>query len=289
VSPRHPSGMEPEQRRRQARASELMLAVAARLLGEARLARSFPVEEGALADFAARLAPELEPDEHIVLAAALPADLPRADFKVELDPPEPDAIGIGCRYGSHSDFGRLRLDGVLDEQGGSVGFGPTTPGSEVELSPLEQEVMQRAVAERREGGERPRFRGEEFRRARAVAPQPGNVVQVLAAELYGDGLIVRYTYDDPVDVGSPIPLHYYDLAGVEPPLDELIAEAEAAGGNLEPGIAVRDDLGTRYVHAGWGRGGVQVAHGEAQFTPAVPDAATRLIVSSYAGAVEVDL
>jgi len=49
MSPRRPGGIEPEQRRRQAHANELMLAVAMRLLGEARAASAFPTGDDALA------------------------------------------------------------------------------------------------------------------------------------------------------------------------------------------------------------------------------------------------
>ena len=86
-----------------------------------------------------------------------------------------------------------------------------------------------------------------------------------------------------------VPLEFYGLAGVEPPIEELVAAAEAEGGNLAPNISVRDDFGTEYLNAGGGEGGVEVAHGETYFTPAVPAAATRLVVSSYAGAIEVAL
>ncbi len=290
MSPLRRRGLDPEQRRRQARAEELLLAVAARLVGSARLTGGFPDAAG-VAAFAAALAPELEPDEHIVPPGKGWVDLPRGDYKVVLGEPERESIPCRCSYGSQSDFGRLRIDGAFEERGSGFGVSLDDPEHRVELSPLEQEVMRRVSEARREEGRagRPRFGGREFLRAIAVDPQPGATAQVLAVELYGDGLVVRFTYDDPIDVFSPVPLHYYELAGVEPPLEELLAEAEAEGGNLEPNLSVRDDLDTRYLWAGSGRGGVEVAHGEACFVPAVPAAATRLIVSSYAGAVEIDL
>jgi len=276
---------DPEQRRRDAHANELLLAVAARLLGEARLAGAFPTGERALADFAAEVSLELHADEHVLAGPDERADLPRDDFKVTLRDPRPDAVGISCWYGSQGDHGRLRIDGVLDEQGGSVGVRLDDATQRVELSPAEAEVMKLALARKREA-DRPRFRGEEFLRALPVEMQPGAAVQVLAVELYGDGLVVHYTYDDPVDVRPAIPFEYYDLAGVEPPLDELRAAAEAECGNLTPNITVTDDLGTAYLGGFAGEGGVEVVHGESRFTPAVPAGATRLIVSSYAGAVE---
>ena len=204
---------------------------------------------------------------------------------------ERDSVGLSCRYGAHSIFGRLRMDGVIDEGGFGVGVSFDDPEARVELSPVEQEVLTLAFAEKKEagGGTRSVFAGAEFLGALAVPPQTGAAVQILAVELYDDGLLVSFTYDDPVDVWNPVPLEYYDLAGVEPPIEALLAEAEAGGGNLAPNVSAADDLGTRYVWSGGGRGGVKVAHGETNFTPAVPAAATRLLVSSYAGTVEVDL
>ncbi len=291
MSARRVRGMDAEQRLRQARADELMLAVVARLLGEARLVRAFPTDPGEMAGFAGRIAPELEGDEHVVTAVEAAFELPRADYKVVIGEPRADVVRVSCRYDSFSEYGRLRIDGVLEEEGGSFGVGPGNPGRRVELTPLEQEVMNRAIAVKKEagGGTRPVFRGIEFLRALVARPQPGAAVRVLAVELYGDGLVVRYTYDDPVDVRPTVPLDFYDLAGVEPPLEALLAEAEAEGGNLAPGISLRDDVGTRYIWSGGGQSGVEVAQGESQFTPAVPADASRLVVSSYAGAIELDL
>jgi hypothetical protein len=282
---------DPEQQRKQARANELMLAVGARLLGEARLTGEFPTEDGELGSFVARLAPELEPDEHVVIDGGDDGDWPRSDYKVLIRAGEPDSVGLSCRYGSHFLFGRLRMDGVLDEGGFGVGVGGDDPAQRVELSPVEQEVLKLAFAAEKEarGGSRPVFGGAKFLRALAVPPQAGAAVQIVAVELYDDGLLVSFTYDDPVDVWNPVRLEHYDLAGIEPPIEAFLAEAEAAGGNLAPNISVSDDLGTRYVWSGGGHGGVSVAHGETNFTPAVPAAATRLVVSSYAGTVEVDL
>jgi hypothetical protein len=279
---------DPEQRRRDAHANELLLAVAARLLGEARLAGAFPTGERALADFAAELSLELAGDEHVLAGPDERADLPRDDYKVTLGDAEPDQIRVNCWYGSQGDHGTLRIDGVLDDQGSSYGVRFDDATQRVELSPAEEEVMKLAFARKREAG-RPHFRGEGFLRALPVEPQPDAAAQVLAVELYGDGLVVHYTYDDPVDVRPRIPFEYYELAGIEPPLDELRAAAEADGGNLAPNVTVTDDLGTAYLGGFAGEGGVEVVHGESRFTPAVPAEATRLVVSSYAGTVELRL
>jgi hypothetical protein len=296
MSPRRSGGIEPEQRRRRAHANELMLAVAMRLLGEARLAGAFPTGDGAMAPFVARIAPELQGDEHVTEDGEGWLELPRSDYKVVIGEPEDDEIRLSCRYGWHSIGGRLRIDGVFGEVLYGMGTSFDDPEQRIERSPLEEEVMSRALARMNEEGgrkgggrERAAFFGEEFLRALAVWPQPGAVAQILAVDLHGDGLVIHHTYDDPVEARATIPLVFYELAEVEPPFEELLAEAEAEGGNLAPNISVTDDIGTRYVNAGGGEGGVEVAHGETYFTPAVPAEATRLIVSSYAGTVEVDL
>lgn len=291
MSPRREPDDDVEQQRRRTHANELTLAVAARLLGEARLVGAFPTEDAALAAFAARIAPELLPEEHIGVEPEVAPDLPRSDFKVTIAAAEADAVGFRCDYGGRWLHGRLRIDGVFDETGSGVGIGPGSPETRIELSPREEEVMRLVAARRKELGEAAlvTFGGEEFRRALAVQPQPGAAAQILAVELYGDGLVVSYTYDDPVDVRPTIPLAHYQLAGVEPPLEELLAEAEEEGGNLEPDLSVTDDLGTPYRNVGGGQGWAEVAHGEVNFVPAVPAAATRLVISSYAGTVEVDL
>jgi hypothetical protein len=278
-----------EQQRRQARANELMLAVAGRLIGEARIAGAFPTGDAALGAFRTRLVPEFADDEHIVLAGEDRLELPRSDYKLELEA-EVDSVRLSCRYGSHGISGRLRLDGAIVEGLFSVGVSFDDPAQRVELPPADAHAMAKAIAAMEEDQTTAAdFRGEELRRALAVQPQRGAPVQILAFELYGDGLVVRYTYDSPVMVQAAIPLHFYEMAGVEPPLDKLLVEAEEEEGTLEPNLSVTDDVGTSYRHAGGSRGGMEVAHGETSFTPAVPAAATRLVVSSYAGTVEVDL
>jgi hypothetical protein len=266
-----------------------MLAVAGRLLGEARVVGAFQTGEAALGAFRTRLAPELADDEHIVLADEDWLELPRPDYKLELDA-EVDSVHLSCRYGSHGISGRLRLDGAIVDGLFSVGVSFDDPAQRVELPPADADAMAKAIAAMEEDGTTGvEFHGEEFRHALAVQPQRGAPVQVLAVELYGDGLVVRFTYDSPVMAQAAIPLHFYEIARVDAPLDKLLAEAEEEEGTLEPNVSVTDDVGTTYRHAGGSRGGMEVAHGETSFTPAVPPTATRLVVSSYAGTVEVDL
>lgn len=284
---------DPEQQRRQSQANLLMMSVGARLLASARTEGGFRSEEEmpALLD---EIRSELQADEHLSMGDDDWPDLPRGHYKIILRDPEPDAIHLSCHYGSHSLFARLRIDGVLDEQGYGMGIGLDDPEQRVELTAEEQEVMRLAFesgpeetrAEQTQRS-RERFDGTELRRVLSVPRQEGSPVQILAVELYGDGLVVCFAYDDPVDVELNIPLEFYDRAGKEPPLDRLLDEARAQGGNLRPGISVRDELGTEYREAAGSEGGVQTVHGEKSFTPAVPPGSSRLTISSYAGSVEL--
>lgn len=288
---RRDSARDREQQRRQAIASELLHLVAARLLAEARLRSEFPVDEDRLSSFLAVIDAELRDDEHVVLDVDDALDLPRSDYRLVVRDPEPEAIHLNCHYGSHSVSARLRIDGVLDEQGYGMGISFDDPEEQVELSPQEQEVA-RLAFERMEAGHRSghrAFLGSEFHRALAVDPQPGAPIQIVAVELYGDGVVVQHSYDDPVEVEPRLPMHLYELADAEPPIDEMLAEARAGGGNLRPNVSLGDDLGTAYHNSGTAEGGVQVVHGEARFAPAVPTEAERLVISTYAGSVTIDL
>jgi hypothetical protein len=293
---RHRRGPDPEQQRRQSRANLLMLSVGARVLASARIDGGFRPEAEMLA-LLEEIRSGLQADEHLIMDDDDDwPGLPRRDFKVFLRDPEPDAIHLSCHYGSHSLFARLRIDGVLDEQGYGMGVSLDDPEQRVELTAEEQEVMRLAFESGQEeaGAEGPtpageRFDGTELHPVLPVSRQQGSAVQILAVELYDDGLAVCFAYDDPVEVESNIPLEFYERAGREPPLDRLLAEARAQGGNLSPDISVRDDLGTEYREAGSVEGGVQTVHGEKSFTPAVPPASRRLTISTYAGSVEIDL
>jgi hypothetical protein len=292
---RHRHGPDPEQQRRQSHANLFMLSVGARLLALARIEGGFRSEED-LPALLEGIRSRLQPDEHLAMADDDWPDLPRDHYKVLMGDPEPDAIHLSCHYGSHLLFARLRIDGVLDEQGYGVGVSLDDPEQRVELTAEEQEVMRLAfesgqeeagVEEAPHRGER--FDGTELRRAVPAPRQQGSAVQILTVEFYDDGLVVCFAYDDPVEVELNIPLEFYERAGREPPLDRLLGEARAQGGNLRPGISVHDDLGTEYGEAGGAEGGVQTVHGEKSFTPAVPPGSRRLTISTYAGSVEIDI
>jgi hypothetical protein len=285
-------GPDPEQQRRQAIAGELLHLVAARLLGEARLRGAFPVDEGRLSSFLTAIDAELRNDEHVVLSGDDAFNPPRSDYKVVVRDPEPGSISLICHYGSHSLSARLRIDGVLDQQGYGMGISFDDPDRQIPLSPHEQEVarlaLERMGAESQGSGQGA-FLGSEFHRAIAVQPQPGAAIQILAVEFYGDGVVVQHSFDDPVDVEPRLPMHFYEVAGAEPPIEEMLVEARAEGGNLRPNVSLSDDLGTTYVLSSSSDGGVQVVHGEVRFAPAVPTEAVRLVISTYAGSVTVDL
>lgn len=282
--------LDPEQDRRQNRAGELMLQVGLLVLADARRKGQFPTDKEELAKRLAQIEEHFDSGVQVILGSEWPEALPAAEYVVEVIEPGADRIGLTCRYGSHSVSANLRLDGVLEEEmaGVSIGFG--NPEQAVPLSPEEEEVMRKASAtfteEREEGW--PHFEGAEFVRALAVPPQPSAVVQILAVELFGDGFIVHSQYDDPVDVGPTIPLSFYERAGIDPPIEELLAKAKEEGGNLAPLITVTDDLGTVYRESGGGGGGVQTVRGADQFVPAVPAEARRLWISTYAGTVAVE-
>lgn len=282
---------DPEQQRRQARANELMLGVAAMLLGQARRMGAFSAAEAELSVQLARIEADLGDDVRVSLGSDDTAERPTADYVVEVSRPEGDHVNVSCRYGSHSLSARLKIDGVLDQQMSGVGISVDNAEQRVELPTEEQEVMRLASAsflDERAGGV-PYFKGADFVRAVAVEPQPGSVIQILAVELYADGFIVCYAYDDPVDVEPAIPFEFYERAGREPPIDELIAEAKAEAGNLAPNVTVTDNLGTVYRGSDGGSGGVQTVQGETRFTPAVPAGTKRLEISTYAGSVLIDL
>jgi hypothetical protein len=286
---------DPEQQRRQSHANLLMLSVGARLLASARIEGGFR-PEAEMPALLEGIRSGWQADEHLAMADDDWPDFPRRDYKVLLRDPEPDAIHLSCHYGSHSLFARLRIDGVLDEQGHGMGISLDDPEQRVELTAEEQEVTRLAFESGQEeaGAEQAtppgeRFDGTELHRVLPVPRQQESPVEILAVEFYEDGLVVCFAYDDPVDVELNIPLEFYDRAGREPPLDRLLAEARAQGGNLRPGISVCDDLGTEYREAGSAEGGVQTVHGEKSFTPAVPPGSRRLTISTYAGSVEIDI
>ncbi len=278
-----------EQQRRQAHANELMLAVAARLLGEARIAEAFPTGDAALGAFRTRLAPELADDEHIVLAGEDRLELPRSDYKLELEA-EVDSVRLSCSYGSHGMSGRLRLDGAIVEGLYSVGVSFDDPAQRVELAPADAEAMAKAIAAMEEdetaGVE---FRGEEFRRALAgstAAGCPGSDPR---------GRALRRRPRGPLHLRLPGHGPGRDPAALLRDGRGRAPARQALGGSRGRGRDARTEpLGhrrRRHLLSPRGRQPRRIGGRPRRdpFTPAVPATATRLVVSSYAGTVEVDL
>lgn len=165
----------------------------------------------------------------------------------------------------------LGVDGILLEEFNSIGFSAEAVDP-VELSPEEQEELQKVQERFKAAMEVPQFRGERFIRALATNLQPESDMQILVVELFEDGLIVHYSFDEnPESSESTGP-------GTLP-----------MGFGGKTGIRVEDDLGTEYRCQGGGESGVQVMHGALSFSPCVPSGATTLRVLSGSGMVELAL
>lgn len=258
-------GLDPEQQRRQTQAHLLMLRVGLALLDDARRLGGFETDEKRLSARTAELVAEL--------VGVLPADPPGDEAPVQAIPLDADRVLLSASYEDSTSVGAtLRTDGVLLDEGVTIGVS-LEPVDESELSPEELEQMREEMAKFEAEQKRPQFGGGRFLRALAVEPQPGSEVQVLAAELFEDGLIVHHSFNrEPGSLKS--------IASMDP----------AEWPETEPRLRVEDDLGTEYYPSGGaGAGGVQVAHGGSAFAPAVPGAARTLRISSDSGTVELPL
>jgi hypothetical protein len=260
-------GIDDDRHRAQEAASILLLRVALRLLGEARLRGGFG-NEAELAERAVAVADELT-------GGAPSPDPRRAPVEVELL--RSDRIYLAAPFEEDSvTTWSLMLDGALFDGG--------TAGSirAVKIDPQELGAEERADLERRQEewrAERERqqqFTATRFVRAVAAPPQPGAAMPVLAVLLYQDGFYVESTYDK------------------EPPTFELGIDAEqffALHREEKPEIAVEDDVGTDYFESGGGRwgGGVRVSHSSRGFAPAPPPSARLLRITASGETVELDL
>ncbi len=253
-------------------ASILLLRVALRLLGEARLRGDFGDQEE-LAERAVALADELtgsapSPDPR---RAAVGVGLIRAD-RISLSAPLDQSRAV---------VESLMLDGTLYDGMGVAGYGV------VEAEPRELSEEEKAERERRRAEwqarteRRQQFTAARFLRAITPWPQPDSTMPILAVLLFEDGFYVETTYDK----DGPAPLDEEDL-------ENMTAERFfAMRRDGKPEITITDDLGTEYFESGgggWG-GGVRVSHSSQGFAPAPPPSARVLRLATGTGTVEVDL
>jgi hypothetical protein len=252
-----PPGLEEDDEMRdQEAASILLLRVALRLLGEARLRGDFGAEE-ALGERAAAIADDL--------TGGKPSPDPRR-AAAEVGLIRPDRISLSAPFDtSRAVAESLMIDGTLYGGMTVAGYGPVRSGPE-ELSEEEQAERERRMAEWRARTARSRqFTAGRFVRAVTPPPQPGAVRPILAVLLYEDGFWVESTYDK-------------DHQTFDPSKD---AEQFFAFHRSEnPTVKITDDVGTEYFSSGGGgSGGVRVVHASEGFAPAPPVSARVLRIT----------
>jgi hypothetical protein len=262
-----PPGLdEDDEMRSQDAASILLLRVALRLLGEARLHGDFGAEE-ALGEQAVAIADELTGGE--------PSPDPRRAV-IEVGLIRPDRISLSAPFEKSSAVvENLMVDGTLYGGGGVTGYGPVRSEPE-ERSEEEQAERERRQAEWRARTERSRqFTAGRFVRALTPPPQPGAARPILAVLLYGDGFWVESTYDK-------------DPQTFDPHMDAEQFFAMHRGEN--PAVAITDDVGTEYFSSGGGgSSGVRVRHSSEGFAPAPPASARVLRITMDEETVELGL
>lgn len=108
----------------------------------------------------------------------------------------------------------------------------------------------------RDPDEPPEPRFDELVRTLVLNRQVDSRLRVVAADLFSDGVVVRYSKRGPIDwSGPPGRSHFVD-------------------------VQLRDDLGTKYQFvSGGGSGDGDHLRGEHEFAPAVPPNATRLTIT----------
>jgi hypothetical protein len=257
---------EDDEMRSQDAASILLLRVALRLLGEARLRGNFGAEE-ALGERAAAIAGEL--------TGGKPSPDPRGAV-VEVGLIRPDRISLCAPYDKSSAVVEsLMIDGTLYGGGGVTGYGPVRSEPE-ELSEEERAERERRHTEWLARMERSRrFTATRFVRALTPPPQPGAARPVLAVFLYEDGFWVESTYDK-------------DPRTFEPRMDAEKFFAMHRGEN--PAVTITDDVGTEYFPSGGGTGGgVRVHHDSEGYAPAPPAAARVMRITADGETVELSL
>jgi hypothetical protein len=253
--------------RDQAAVSILLLRVALRLLGEARLRGDFGAEE-ALGERAVAIAAELTGGE--------PSPDPRRAV-VEVGLIRTDRITLSAPFDrSSAVIENLMIDGTLYGGGGVTGYGP------VRSEPQELSEEQRAERERRQAewltrtARSRRFTATRFVRALTPPPRPGAFRPILAVLLYEDGFWLESTYDK-------------DTRTFDPHMDDEQFFAMHRGDNSV--VTITDDVGTEYFPSGGGGGGggVRVQHASEGFAPAPPASARVLRITMDGETVEIGL
>lgn len=258
---------EDEEMGEQEAASILLLRVALRLLGEARLRGDFGSEEE-LAERAVAIAAEI--------TGGAPSPDPRRAM-VEASLVRPDRISLAAPFDSSSSTAwSLMLDGTLYDGMTVTGYGPVEAEEPEELSEEEKAERERLQAEWRLRTERIRqFTAARFVRALAPPRRPDSSRPILAVLLYEDGFYVESTYDR-------------DAPTIDPEIEARQFFATHLG--EDPVIQVTDDVGTEYFESGGGgSGGVQVSHASTGFAPAPPPTARTLRITADGTTVEIPL
>jgi len=241
----------PEHERQEAAASLLLNRVALGLIQDARHRGGFGADETSLQARAASLATKLGKG--------------RAEAEVKLRRGGRIDLTVTLDAGFHA-WAELRDDGVV-LSGGWGGPSREWTLRPEDMTPEELEQERREELAREAARAKPKFRGKRYLRTLTAAPQPGAAEQILAVELYADGLIVEFTYDT-------------ELRSAE--------QMERSFFTRRPPMWVEDDVGTDYYEgerAGYGGG--PVSHSHFTFAPAVPAAASVLRITTDSGRVEI--
>lgn len=175
---------DPEDERRRMEANILLLRVGLALIDDARRDGGFETDETKLTVRVGELL------ESLGAGSASGNEAP-----VQATPLERDRVLLRAPTGEHhANEVVLRADGILLEEYSSVDISAEAVDPS-ELSAEQEEELREARARFEARMRRPRFRGERFLRVLTAEPQSGSEVQLLAAELFDDGLVVHSTFD----------------------------------------------------------------------------------------------
>jgi hypothetical protein len=241
-----------------------------RLLGALGKARAFPRDVAGVEALIGAVA-EDEPDEPIRIAAETPGELPRysGEHLLWVAPLGDGRLRLrGEEYGLAAVAATLGADGRFSAFERQQGFGVPDPElteraradrDQVERRMREDEAA--AVESRRHVEERQgRFRTAGLLAVRAAPWQDPEGLVIAWVAFYAPGFIVSY---------------------LMPPEPE----------DRWPGLTVGDDLGNAYEVADVGREAADLGrrHGSLEFAPGVAAGASRLIIRSDSGVVDVEV